>query len=217
MAMGYTSAQDRGWIMQEWAIIAAPLAAIAGAIATVILAALTYQYVRATNGILEETREARHSESRPYVTAYLSVEHHEIYLTVRNVGRTAAVNVSFHCPPSISNIYADVPEQGLLEPGVLSNGIAFFPPQQKYRTAMENYTRFYQKATDNSWNKHWDIAVTCQDHQTHEKHSEQIRLDLTQFYNRGSIHAGVPQKAGMYHLVKGIQRLEDAILELRDT
>lgn len=88
MAMGYTSAQDRGWIMQEWAIIAAPLAAIAGAIATVILAALTYRYVRATNGILEETREARHAESRPYVTAYLSVEHHEIYLTVRNVGRT---------------------------------------------------------------------------------------------------------------------------------
>lgn len=185
-------------------------AQIAGAVGTIVLAALTYTYVRATQGILREAKEARRVQTRPYVVAFFTIYEHNVYLNIKNTGQTAAEQVELARPDSFSRIYAH-PE---LEPEFLKTGIPFLVPGHVMRTFLNSFPDYTRLTEAMGYDRSWRCTIAYTDHQTKERYQEEAVMDLNQFLNRGSSNTNVTEKDAPTQLVKEIQQIKEAIREL---
>jgi hypothetical protein len=85
----------------------ADVCAICSAVATIILAMLTYRYVRLTNEILKANDEAQKEELRPYVLVNFFCMDSKLYLEIANLGRRPAINFRAVFEPPIDKRLVD--------------------------------------------------------------------------------------------------------------
>ena len=101
------------------------------AIATVVLAFVTWCYVRMTRDTLEENRQIRLNAQKPIIAIYLRSEtdgYTSVYLCVENIGAGPAYDVEFTTDLSFTldstrSLGGEVP--------ILGRGLRYFPPEQK--------------------------------------------------------------------------------------
>lgn len=104
------------------------IASIFGAIATGILAKLSYE-------TLNEMKETRISESRPYVVAYLEFDTSNkfIYFICKNIGKTCAYNVVLDFDKPILDF-----EEKEVKNQLFDNPMPSMPPGYQIRTFINN-------------------------------------------------------------------------------
>ena len=85
----------------DWNFIGS-IAAIVAAISTLILAILTFIYVRATREMVEEMRETRLAQYRPQVFVDIETDGSLILVVLRNGGPLAAYDVHVSFDPPLS-------------------------------------------------------------------------------------------------------------------
>ncbi len=116
----------------------AAYAQIAAAVATVILAGAVFFQIRearkqaaATRETVDEMRESRRAQEQPQVIVDADYSHHTlIYIVVRNLGRGAAKDITFHFSETlVSSIGSPVNEQPYFK-----RGIDFLAPGTEIRT-----------------------------------------------------------------------------------
>jgi hypothetical protein len=69
-----------------------------------VLAFLTFIYVLLTFYILKSNNKAFKEQLRPYVTVTFPIKYNKLYLSIKNVGRRPAKNVSIEINPDIATI-----------------------------------------------------------------------------------------------------------------
>jgi hypothetical protein len=120
--------------LEEWAVYAQ----IASAVATVILAGAVFFQIKtarrqatATRETVDEMRESRKMQERPQVIVDADYSHHTlVYLVIRNLGRGAAKDITFHFSDTMpSSINSQVNEQPYFK-----RGIDFLAPGAEIRT-----------------------------------------------------------------------------------
>ena len=99
--------------------------------ATVVLAIITWRYVRLTRDILEENRQMRLNAQKPIIAIYLrseTTDHTSVYLCVENIGVGAAYGVEFTTDLSFT-LGRNRSLGG--EVRILERGLHYFPPGKK--------------------------------------------------------------------------------------
>lgn len=148
--------------------------------ATVVLAVITWRYVRLTRDILEENRQMRLDAQKPEIAIYLRSEKTasfpnqpkitSMFLYVENIRLGPAYDVEFTTDLSFSVTSG----HSLREVGFLEHGIRYLPPGQKrkYLLANEYYPDF-----DELMQKQLKIMVAYKD-SVNEKYECCFYLDF---------------------------------------
>lgn len=193
------------------AAIWSAVAATAGAVGTLILAWLTYQYVKATNNTVAEMRATRLEQTRPYVSVYFMVHEKIIYLNIKNTGQTAAKDVVLSPSEQLLGIF-----DPKLKPPVLEQGIPILAPGIRYRTVVDSAINFFSRAKHENIPQTWTCSIKYTGLQTGETYDESAILDLSQFYNRTSSERPMPSHPNIEDIAKELQGIRITLRELTD-
>ena len=155
--------------------------------ATVVLAVITWRYVRLTRDyvrltreILEENRLMRLDAQKPEIAVYLRLEKEEIYpnrpegsavnLYVENKGMGPAYHIKFTTDLSfgLSN------KRSLQEVGFLEHGIHFLPPREKRKHRLNDQ---WADGFRDLMQKHLQIVVVYKDSRN-EPYKDCFSLDF---------------------------------------
>ncbi len=183
------------------------------AVGTLVLAALTYRYVRATlqlvrasNRTLTEMQETRRAQARPYIFAYFTIAEKWIYLHIKNTGVTGARDVRLEYPDTLPRIFVRADRI----PVFLQRGIPFLPPGQRLTTTVNFYPH-----VNVDFPLTWDCTVSYSSQAGGERYREQVILDLEQFVDRvAAPQPGSHEELGMDDLVGELQRVNRTLREL---
>jgi len=99
------------------------ISAIVSALATIILAFLTWRYVRLTNHILNETRASR----GPNIYVDIELTSYQVMLVVGNSGLSPAHNIRFTVSDSIP-WRENTHHSGFKALGIINDGISYLAP-----------------------------------------------------------------------------------------
>lgn len=148
------------------------IADIIVAACTIVLTYLTYRNVKLTHDILKAGEDASNEESRPYIIANVYSEDLEINLSIQNIGKRPAKNVSITITPSLETITAKDKNGELLFDSTSMLNQVFMPPDFQTSTVinynqqfytLENIPDFkvlitYKDFNDNPYNDHYTIS-----------------------------------------------------------
>lgn len=96
-----------------------------------LAALLTFYYVILTASMVQTMSRAQEEEARARVLVTLDFERDEIFLVIRNIGRTPAHAVRIEFEPDIKLLYDEHPERRFIE-----EPIAFLPPGYVIRSSI---------------------------------------------------------------------------------
>jgi len=143
------------------------------ALCTIVLTYLTFRNVKLTHEILKAGEDASNEESRPYIIANIYSEDLHINLSIQNIGKRPAKDVSIIITPSLDTITAkDKNGELLFDSSSLLNQV-FMPPDFQTTTivnynqqfyTLENIPDFkvlitYKDFNDNPYNDHYTISL----------------------------------------------------------
>lgn len=111
------------------------IATVVTAVATGLLAFLTYRYVKLTNSILTINKEAIFEQTRPYIVVQIESENHWIDLIIKNIGNRPAKDVSIEFDPPLSVLSAGVKEDQKMDYQPMLKQ-KFFAPNHRLHTAI---------------------------------------------------------------------------------
>ena len=152
------------------------LASLITGIATVVLAIITYHYVRLTGRILEENRLMRLDAHKPEIAVFLSLQknpdtkRNQVVLRIENIGTGPARDVKFIIKDFSVKIGGSTPLKGI---GAFNKGINYFGHGRTmvYILADEHRLNEQEKQTP------IEITVTYKDSANHEC-EKPFRLDF---------------------------------------
>ena len=153
---------------------AGSIATIAGAIATVVLARLSYK-------TLNEMKETRISESRPYVVAYLEFDTSNkfIYFICKNIGKTCAYNVVLDFDKPILDF-----EEKEVKNQLFDNPMPSMPPDYQIRTFINNGPDILNKPKqETDADGRYIVKVNISYSNNNLKYNDTSILDLLGFKN----------------------------------
>jgi len=128
--------------------------AIVSALATIILAFLTWRYVRLTNHILNETRASR----GPNVYVDLELNSSTVFLIIGNSGQSPAHNIQFAVSDSI--LWREYRgHTGLMSLGIIKDGITYLAPGRVLK-----YAAGYINPQTIDVSSHAEFIITYDDH-----------------------------------------------------
>ena len=165
---------------------------------TVVLARITWRYVRLTREILEENRLMRLEAQKPEIAIYLRSHQAHIvlkYLRVENIGTGPAHDVRFKTDLSFS---ADG-ETRLEEVRFLRDGINYLQPggnRDCFLSSLVNRPDLFEKSLE--------ISVTYKDSMNKE-HERCFLLDFGE--GEGSSHDGAP----LFEIAKAMKGIEKSL------
>jgi len=112
-------------------------------IALVIYVIKTWQIASANKKMVEEIRESRLQENRPYVMAYFDIPYGEviIYFVIKNVGKSIARNVKLKCEPILKTTRENIINFGELD--IFKNGITEIPPSYELKTVFDTTINYF--------------------------------------------------------------------------
>ena len=131
------------------------ISAIVSALATIILAFLTWRYVRLTNHILSETRASR----GPNIYVDLELTPYSIMLIVGNSGLSPAHNIHFTVSDNIP--WREVSHHsGLKTLGIIKEGITYLAPGR----ILKYIAGYIDPKTSFDVNSHAEFIIDYEDH-----------------------------------------------------
>lgn len=110
-----------------------------GNLVALFTALFTYTYVVLTAEMVRSIAQAQREERRPYVLAVIEFERHMAWLSVRNIGKTAALDVRVGITPDFP-VWS---KKNDLAKNVLSKPISFLPPNGFIRTLIHTSTALF--------------------------------------------------------------------------
>lgn len=116
-----------------------------------LLILITTIYVFLTYKILKNIKKEREDRMRPYIhiREYLKFSFIECLL-IKNVGKTAAKNVSFQLDKDIYQ-YGDT-QRNIKDLSLFKEGVKFFPPEAEYHINLAQYQLFFKEDRDRNEN-----------------------------------------------------------------
>jgi hypothetical protein len=132
-----------GWSTEEWSALASLIGAVAS-VGTLVVAVVA---VLAAFRQVKEARILREEQAQPYVVVYFepsraSSIHFD--LVVRNIGQTAAQDVSIAFEPALASTLDD-DELKRAEANFLQHGIPMLPPNMEYRMLFDDGPKRYDR------------------------------------------------------------------------
>lgn len=98
------------------------------------IASATRASTKTSERMLEEMRDERDQETAPYVIAYFEFKNHVIYLYIKNIGKTAARNVTLEFEPKLQT---KLMEDYISNTNLIKNGIKSLAPGQEIKTLFD--------------------------------------------------------------------------------
>lgn len=115
----------------EWFTLALLVVTAITAIVTAAYAVLTWRIARANEAVVREMREAQKALNRPYIEVSVSIRspHYMfLYLSIKNVGKTAAQDVRLSMEPPFQFLGESYPETNIAELSAFSEPFESLPP-----------------------------------------------------------------------------------------
>jgi hypothetical protein len=124
--------------------IATLIALIVYVIKTWHIASATKESAEASKLVLEEMRESRDQETAPYVVAYFDElpNTQNIFLIVKNIGKSIALNVKLEFDPSLENVSSQHKVSNI---AFIKDGISSMPPGYEIKTFFDNAAGYFSK------------------------------------------------------------------------
>ena len=102
------------------------------------MASATRRASEATEKSVNEMREARDSETAPYVVVYFDVpENRQLYLIIKNTGKSMAKNIKINFDPPIQTLHPE-----LLTRVISSEGIPSLAPNCEIQTVIDSFRTY---------------------------------------------------------------------------
>jgi len=150
------------WTIQGWSDISG-IATAVSAIATMVLAWLTQNMVN-------EMRDTREEESRPYIVTYIEFQHDRIYFICKNIGKTMATNVTIKFNKPLYDM------AGLkLGETLFKKPIKSMPPSYEIKTYIGNEINIIPKNIGL-----FEISITYTNSKN-EQYEEEYKVDFEDF------------------------------------
>lgn len=149
-----------------------------------------------------EARRLREAQARPFVIVDFEPTSWLLQLVVRNIGQTAAYDVSMTFNPPLDS---SLPKpHAWQESSAFTEGIPLLPPHRKIRVAFDSvYGRYEEKS---SLPMRYDVALTYRGPDRRAKpHRDHYVLDL-------NVHRGTRlPEAGIPEIAKAVESIKTAI------
>jgi hypothetical protein len=141
-------------------------------VATVVLAVLTFKYVRLTQMMVQEMKRSR----EPLVNVDFEMPDHTLRLVISNSGLSPAKNVRFRVTQDAKWIRDERGQHGLSEFPPIKNGISYLVPGRKLKFYLEspNWKTVANKDLNVS------LVVDCED-ESGKSFTQCIDMDLCHF------------------------------------
>ncbi len=148
------------------------------AIATVVLAFITWYYAKLTKRMLKSTENALAEELRPYVVVDILVENHQIILRIRNIGKRPAFNTIISIEPDVDDIILEVEKtkKKLLNISPFLNQ-KFISPGYEIKFVL-NIGPQYLKIKDSTRNYVYNFSISYSDSSGKLFSNEKCTIDL---------------------------------------
>jgi hypothetical protein len=162
------------------------------------MASAATRSVKVSEGVLKEMKESRAEEVAPYVVAYFDIPHGkpQIYLVVKNIGKSIARDVKLECQPQLRNEYGEE----INEITLMKDGIASLPPGYEIRTLFGNANVYLDDKKE--FPLTYKVKISYSGGLLPDTTSVEQVMDLSAFKHTVSI-----REKGMHELVEEVKKL----------
>jgi hypothetical protein len=180
----------------HWAAIA--LAAFAGLQVLVLILAAKY-----AAGQLQEARDARRDQTRPYVVASFELSQAArtlVEIVIENIGKTPAHDINVSFSPAMESTMAAPDGDRMNDWSAIKNGISFLAPGQRMTHLFDNLIARY--ADDCKLPRRHQVTVTYRGRKATDSYAETHTIDLGVWY--GSHFTTV---YGIHDIAKSLEKV----------
>jgi hypothetical protein len=198
-----TPASDAEMVSAVGGVVAA--VATLGTLLVAVIAALYAKHqVEAARGQLAESERMRAEQAQPYVVVDFTISA-RMYaeLTIKNIGTTAARDVTVTFTPQIRSTLIESGRAMLLDSSLIKRGIPTLPPGKEYRLMFESMPALYKRE---DLPRCYEAVVHFAD-SSGKTHEGRFTLDLNTYYGYRSI--------SIYTMHEAAQALQDIRTEVR--